>query len=322
MSTRKTLAQFEAEAASIHSGKYDYSKAAYLNTHTPISIVCPSHGDFQQRPNRHLQGDGCPKCALEKASLDRMKNLGHFLEMAYRTHGTRYSYERSIYSGINKAITITCKDHGDFVQRATDHIYNAAGCPSCGNLIKGAYKLRSLEDVVAEATQVHAGIYDYSKAIFVNITTKFEVICKRHGSFWVTPTNHIHRQSGCPNCKSSKPEERLANILKNMGVRFVRQQTFETCRSPRGSKLRWDFYLPAQNLLIEYDGEQHFYPICLGGVSKELAEFLHAQTVEHDRIKNLWAIQQGIPLLRIGYSQSSEMEEILTHTPALLGLNR
>jgi hypothetical protein len=78
--------------------------------------------------------------------------------------------------------------------------------------------------------------------------------------------------------------------------------------------LRWDFYLPVQNLLIEYDGEQHFHPICLGGVSKDLAQSLHTQTVEHDEIKNLWAIQQGIPLLRIGYFQSAEMEEILART--------
>lgn len=314
MTARKTQAQFEIEANILHAGQYSYSKTRYTTTHTPVTITCSTHGDFLQRPNRHLQGDGCPRCAIEKSSRCKTKDLQHFLETAREVHGTKYSYEKAIYLGISNPITITCKEHGDFIQRATDHVHSLAGCPSCGNLIKGAYRLRTLEDVVTESTQVHAGVYDYSKAVFVNITTKFEVLCKRHGSFWVTPTNHIHRQSGCPDCKSSKPEEKLATLLKGRGIQFVRQQTFDSCRSPKGSKLRWDFYLPIQNLLIEYDGEQHFHPVCLGGVSEDLAKSLHTQTVEHDGIKNLWAIQQGIPLLRIGYFQASEMEEILTRT--------
>ena len=42
--------------------------------------------------------------------------------------------------------------------------------------------------------------YDYSKTVYKNYTTKIEIGCKKHGSFWQNPGNH---RSGhdCPKCK-------------------------------------------------------------------------------------------------------------------------
>ena len=47
--------------------KYDYSLVDYKNAHTPISIVCPTHGIFKQTPDNHRTGSGCPKCNINKA---------------------------------------------------------------------------------------------------------------------------------------------------------------------------------------------------------------------------------------------------------------
>lgn len=47
----------------IHKNKYDYSKVNYINSHVKISILCPMHGEFKQKPMAHLQlKQGCPKC--------------------------------------------------------------------------------------------------------------------------------------------------------------------------------------------------------------------------------------------------------------------
>lgn len=59
---RDTLEGFITKARKIHGDKYDYSKVVYANNHTPITIVCPIHGDFQQTPTAHLLGCGCQKC--------------------------------------------------------------------------------------------------------------------------------------------------------------------------------------------------------------------------------------------------------------------
>lgn len=59
---RKTTEQFIEDAIKIHGNKYDYSKVNYVKAKEPILIICPEHGEFQQVPNYHLNGKGCPKC--------------------------------------------------------------------------------------------------------------------------------------------------------------------------------------------------------------------------------------------------------------------
>ena len=52
-----------------HNSKYDYSRVNYINNATKVCIICPEHGEFWQRPDNHIKGEGCPKCGqiLSKA---------------------------------------------------------------------------------------------------------------------------------------------------------------------------------------------------------------------------------------------------------------
>lgn len=60
---RKSLADFIKEADRTHGGRYDYSKAEYINARTKICIACPVHGDFWQMPDNHIsKAYGCPLC--------------------------------------------------------------------------------------------------------------------------------------------------------------------------------------------------------------------------------------------------------------------
>ena len=55
---------------------------------------------------------------------------------------------------------------------------------------------------------------------------------------------------------SSKGEKIIRDILLKNNIDFEEQKTFETCRFLNTkAKARFDFYLPNDNLLIEYDGE-------------------------------------------------------------------
>jgi hypothetical protein len=47
----------------IHNNKYSYEKVEYTFSKTKVTITCPIHGDFEQEPNSHIQGKGCPYCA-------------------------------------------------------------------------------------------------------------------------------------------------------------------------------------------------------------------------------------------------------------------
>ena len=54
--------QFVIEAAEMHSGKYDYSKAVYAGCYDKVEIICPKHGSFWQAAIAHKRGQGCPTC--------------------------------------------------------------------------------------------------------------------------------------------------------------------------------------------------------------------------------------------------------------------
>ena len=61
----KTTEEWIEEAKKVlrsDGNKYDYSKVNYINSKTPVTIICPIHGEFQQIPYQHLKGCGCPIC--------------------------------------------------------------------------------------------------------------------------------------------------------------------------------------------------------------------------------------------------------------------
>jgi hypothetical protein len=62
---RSNIEEFLFRAKQLHGDLYDYSKVQYINAHTPITISCSKHGEFEQTPDKHLIGRGCQDCGLE-----------------------------------------------------------------------------------------------------------------------------------------------------------------------------------------------------------------------------------------------------------------
>lgn len=58
--------EFIEKAKAIHGDKYDYSKVNYIGNHDNVCIICPIHGEFWQKPSKHLSNQGCPKCKDSK----------------------------------------------------------------------------------------------------------------------------------------------------------------------------------------------------------------------------------------------------------------
>ena len=104
----------------------------------------------------------------------------------------------------------------------------------------------------------------------------------------------------------SKPEDTIALLLKKNKIPFEREKTFTDLRK---NKYRFDFYLPnykGKEILLEYDGEEHFYFIKY--FHKSLQNFKAAK--ERDRIKNSFSLARGIPLYRIPYFEFKNIEKV------------
>jgi len=102
----------------------------YKTATLAVIIVCPTHGDFYQKPNDHLSGYGCPRCGIDSNKLD----LEEFIKRSTECHGLKYDYSSSVYSRAKDPISILCKEsgHGEFtLRRASNHYREKIGCPKC-----------------------------------------------------------------------------------------------------------------------------------------------------------------------------------------------
>ena len=143
---KRTLEFFIEKARSIHGEKYDYSESQYINSHSPLKIICPEHGEFWQRPDNHYFGKGCPLCGNKKISEKMSKTQDQFIKEAKEIHGDKYDYSQAKYVDSWSPVAIICKKHGLFYQKPIQHINHKAGCTQCAHeLISESYALTTDE---------------------------------------------------------------------------------------------------------------------------------------------------------------------------------
>ena len=69
--------------------EYDYSLVIYIDSTTKVFIICKEHGKFEQRPNNHLRGQGCPKCKESKGE----NIIRKYLKEQACSFKTQYTFE-------------------------------------------------------------------------------------------------------------------------------------------------------------------------------------------------------------------------------------
>lgn len=292
-SYQKTTEEFIKDAQTIHGDIYDYSETDYIKASARVKIICKKHGEFIQIPNNHLKGYGCPACGNIKQGLAQRSNSREFIERAKNTHGNKYDYSKTVYVKNHSKVIIICPEHGEFSQRPSKHLFGR-GCSKC----KGGVKI-SKEKFIINAKKVHGEIYDYSLVDYVNAKTKVKIICSVHGEFEQIPDVHT-RGCGCPTCNSSKGGLAVSKYLAEQGVNFKPEKRFKDCKHKY--TLPFDFYIPKINLLIEFDGEQHYKPVEVFGGE----EAFEKQQIK-DAIKNKYAKDNGYHLVRIRDINSVEI---------------
>lgn len=145
---------------------------------------------------------------------------------------------------------------------------------------------------------------------YINSTTKIHCMCKEHNNdFFILPNKILDGQSGCQKCNSSKGEQVICDYCIAHDIIFIPQQRFDDCKDI--NTLPFDFYLPTYNILIEYDGEQHYHPINWGGISDEEAKRNFEIVKRHDKIKTEYCEVHNIYLIRIPYYEKDNINNIL-----------
>ena len=210
---------------SLYGENLDYSKVQYVNSRTPITLICPTHGEFQQYANNSLNGKGgCPKCKLGIVTQEE------FIDACKKRFGNKFSYEKVQFKNLSEKVIITCPTHGDFEVVPRSFLQSMHGCNKCYYDSKKESKLSKLEQSISAEEKrlqkqkkwiedckiVHNNKYDYSKVVYTKGSEKVCIICPEHGEFWQVAEYHKSGR-GCPKCGH------INRALKNM----ISQKEFE-----------------------------------------------------------------------------------------------
>lgn len=300
------LEKFITESKKVHGDRYDYSKVDYINNRTNITIICKEHGEFYPSPSNHIsRKSGCPKCSIIEQHDKQKKTLNEFIKDSIKIHNNKYDYSESKYVSGKVKITVICKEHGKFYPTPNNHL-RGTGCPKCSLIEQGERQTKTLDEFIIDSRKVHGDLYDYSQVDYINTETIISIRCKKHDElFYPTPNNHL-RGSGCPICNYSKGELEISNHLKKLKIEFIPQYTFDDLVLK--GKLRCDFYLNKRNVVIEYNGEQHYKPNNFFG-----GEVGFKKTQKRDKMKEDYCKENniGFEVIRFDEDVVERLNEIL-----------
>lgn len=185
-SKNRTTEEFIIAAKKKHGTIFSYDKVKYLDSKTPVEIICPKHGSFISSPKNHIvtKSGGCSACCIITTD-DIIKKFTHI-------HGDKYDYSLVDYSKAKTPVIIICPTHGEFKQTPDSHI-KGSRCPSCVSRLK-----ITKEIFITRSNEIHNNKYDYSKIGNV-LGKRVTIICPIHGEFEQLIHSHLGGR-GCYKC--------------------------------------------------------------------------------------------------------------------------
>lgn len=212
------------------------------------------------------------------------------------------------YKGANIKSKHICRGCGLLFYQSPSHNYTGRLCSSCGHK-KMALKCKGQKRTSKLLTNRRKSSEEYiqeckSKGLdlpiedYVNAITKIKHRCSRGHVYEQRPDDHIH-DKGCSICNESHGEKYIRNYLDKNNINYIPQKKFKELKDK--DYLSYDFYLPDYNMLIEYQGKQHYESIdYFGGDNK----FKNQQY--HDKLKKEYAKDNGYKLLELHYSLDTQ----------------
>lgn len=272
----------------------------YKNCNTEVLFKHNKCGnEFMLKPTYFTNGVRCPKCSLAHRVMLRTKPDDIYKNEVKEKFGDEYLVYGKFIKGQQKMKYKHLKCGYEFTMYPNTFI-KGCGCPKCSHKMKMTTELFKQEvfDLVADEYSV-VGEYQ-------NAHAKIEIRHNSCGTIYKTCRHSFLKGNRCPCCATSKGEEAISRWLDKNIISYESQKTYKDLIGTGGGLLSYDFYLPNYNLLVEFNGIQHYKPVPHFGGEKTFEN-----QKEHDRRKLEYANNNNIGLLSIRYSDYRKIDEIL-----------
>lgn len=282
---------------------YHFELIQYISS---TNIIVKDKDGYKYKVNRcNLLDDKIPSKWMKNPFV--IENIQLYLSINH----PNYIWLDNEYHGVKEKMRFMCTNHiNKGIQYNTwDNIVNNHHvCKYCAYEQMRDDRILSLEQVTE--------LCNNKKMIYVDRFTRehetyIKYICPFHNNI-IQDMSLSHFKSSnipCKLCTITSGELRIQNYLINHNVEYKTQHIFPDCKNIK--PLKFDFYLPKINTVIEYDGQQHFTPINFGG-SKENVENSFKENQKRDKIKNEYCKINNINIIRIPYWDYENIEKILS----------
>ncbi|WP_310876916.1 hypothetical protein [Priestia megaterium] len=295
---KKTTKEFIKEVHDLVNNEYEVV-GDYTNNQTKLLIrhnICKT--EWNILPNAFLRGNRCPTCSGKKK-----KDTVTFKKEVYKLVADEY-YVLGEYEHNKKKILMKHNKCSHLWKVAPLNFINGTRCPLCFKNNRGINLRFTHSDF---ENQINA-IYKDEYTLLSDYLKMSEDILVRHNSercknyqFYIKPYS-LKQGHGCPVCKSSKGERKIISLLNKLNIKYDYQFKFKDCRN----ELPLPFDFKVKNVLIEYDGEQHFKAATFFG-----GEESFKRRRNNDEIKNEFCTKNAITLFRIPYWKFDKLEDIV-----------
>ena len=286
---KKTHDKYLSEVTELH-GEDVKVIGGYDGLATKIKHECGFCGHtWFVTPRNILGGRRCPECFGHNKPTDE-----EYKQQVEDVHNGSIEVLDQ-YINARTKIEHYCLDCGNTWLARPETIKKGQGCPNCVDRWEG--RRITTEDYKSRVHDIHDGDIEVIEG-YEDSQTCIKHKCNLCGCVWAQKPSHILQGHGCPHCNISNGEQKIEDILEKYDINFDTQVKFDSCRDKK--KLPFDFAIYDNNndllSLIEFDGKLHYQRHKYFDKSQSFKK-----RIEHDHIKDQYALSNNIPLLRLNY---------------------
>lgn len=293
----KTKKVFDVNELKELCNKNDFEYVGHVseNGNNYIEFICNKCRDLgvqkMQYGNMKRKLKGCKFCKRQNLPewyvLKELKEKAPNIELIGK------------YTKLSDKIKYKCLKHNYISKAPMTTLLDNRGCYYCGIEKMIEYHTLSLEECQKRISEKNKNIVILD---YVNMKEKATFKCLKCNHIWKSSASYmISNGRMCPKCeKYYYGERKISEILNSWNIEFIPQYRFEDCKDKRS--LPFDFYLPSNNICIEYQGQQHY---------KQVSNWNIQSTEKHDKIKKEYCKNNNINLICVPYWEFNNLEEYL-----------
>jgi hypothetical protein len=204
----------------------------------------------------------------------------------------------------SKSLKFYCKKCFDYFYSNWNKILAGKGCGVCtGKQVGENHSFeKTCPELVAE--------WSFKNKTLPSAVTRFseKIVlwkCEKCNNEWFSKIEHrTIYNTGCPRCSLSKGEMIIDSFLQENSISYERQYKFKKCINKK--QLPFDFFIPDENLCIEYNGKQHYEKVDFFG-----GEDGFNYTRNNDQLKKQYCDDNNIRLLIIPFWEKENISDII-----------